>query len=43
MLEAKTLREEMTAKAIEADKLRSRLIIADASLEGSSRQQESLK
>jgi hypothetical protein len=33
----------MSAKAIEADQLRSRLIIAEATLEGSLRQQESLK
>jgi hypothetical protein len=43
MLEAKLLRGETSSKAIEADKLRSRLIIAEATLEGSIRQQESLK
>lgn len=43
MLEAKTLRVETSAKAIEADQVRSRLIIAEATLEASIRQKESLK
>ena len=38
MLEAKSLRGETSAKAIEADQVRSRLIIAEATLEGSIRQ-----